>query len=203
VQHIQHKAGHGEASSNRGAHAVALPIELTQSFLNGLDGAGNDLRRAARAITRNSHDADDLVQETMLRAIRFADSFKRGTNLTAWLRTILRNTAINQFRRTKRRPSAFATEDGQDLLAQVEARAPSPLQVAAEEFEDHADAFSEPVRDAVRALPDKYRRVFLLSALGGYKYREIAERVGIPVGTVMSRLHRARHALQQRLVATD
>lgn len=199
MQQTKQKSRHSSAHQS---HAVTMPVELTQSFVNGLDAASGDLQRAARAITRNSSDADDLVQETLLRAIRFADRFKRGTNLTAWLRTILRNTAINQFRRSKRRPTSFATEDGQDLLAQIEARPAAALQVEPDEFEENADAFSEPVRDAVQALPEKYRRVFLLSALGGYKYREIAEQIGIPVGTVMSRLHRARQALQQRMVTT-
>jgi len=189
---------HKQHFSNR-ATAIALPLDLTQSFVNGLNAAGGDLRRAARSITGNSSDADDLVQETMLRAVRFADKFKRGTNLTAWLRTILRNTAINQFRRKKRRPVAFASEDGHDLLAQVPDTSSQQPQVAAEAFDKAGDHFSAPVRDAVLALPERYRSVFLLSALGGYKYREIAERIDVPVGTVMSRLHRARQALKERL----
>ena len=186
-------------TTRRDAAAMTMPLDLTQSFVNGLNAAGGDLRRAARAITGNSNDADDLVQETMLRAVRFADKFKRGTNLTAWLRTILRNTAINQFRRAKRRPMAFASDDGHELLGQVEDRSSQQPQISPEGFDASGDHFSAPVRDAVQALPEKYRQVFLLSALGGYKYREIAEHIGVPVGTVMSRLHRARQALKERL----
>jgi RNA polymerase sigma-70 factor (ECF subfamily) len=174
-------------------------IDLSESFVNGLTAAQPDLRAAARAISGSSADADDLVQETLLRAVRFADRFQRGTNLRGWLKTILRNTAINNFRRRKRRPAAFSTAEGEKLLAQVPDRPSTGHEVAPERFEEGGDHFTGPVRDAVLSLPEQYRKVFLLFALGGLKYREIAERIGVPVGTVMSRLHRARAALKKSL----
>lgn len=162
--------------------------------------AAADLRSAALALTGNPHDADDLIQDTLVRALRFSSGFRVGTNLTGWLRTILRNTARNGFRDAKRRPRPLQTDEAQQMMAEVPDRSLA-APVEPDEFETHADRFSGPVRDAVRALPETYRRVFLLASLGDYRYSEIAERLGIPIGTVMSRLHRARKALQTSLAA--
>lgn len=157
------------------------------------------LYSAALALTGNSADADDLVQEVVLRALRFSHGFQPGTNLMAWLRTILRNTSVNVFRRSRVRPSAAGSEDGVASIELAPAPPASPDHVTPEEFRAARDAFSAEVHDAVMELPDHYRTVFLLAALGDLKYREIADRTGVPVGTVMSRLSRARALLRARL----
>jgi len=187
------------AALDHGIGDRTVQVDLSQSFVEGLNTHTPALRSAARAMAGNVPDADDLVQETLLRAMRFAGRFQRGTNLKGWLKTILRNSFINQFRRARRRPAVFGSEESEQLIASAPARDESPIQIEPEQFEASTDHFSASLRDAVHSLPEKYRQVFLLFALGGYKYREIADRMGIPVGTVMSRLHRARAALHASL----
>jgi RNA polymerase sigma-70 factor (ECF subfamily) len=158
------------------------------------------LYTAALRMTRNPADAEDLVQETYLKAYRAFGGFKEGTNLKAWLYKILTNTFINSYRSRKRRPEQTDLDEVEDLylyrrLGGLEAVAAS--RSAEEEVLDHfTDA---DVKAAVEALPEQFRMAVLLADVEGFSYKEIAEILDIPIGTVMSRLHRGRKALQKVL----
>ena len=158
------------------------------------------LYAAALRMTRNPADAEDLVQETYLRAYRGFGGFEQGTNLKAWLYRILTNAFINTYRSKKRRPDETELDEGEDLylfrrLGGLEAVA------AGRSAEDELmDLLSEvEVKAAVEALPENFRMVVLLADVEGFQYKEIAEILDIPIGTVMSRLHRGRKALQKEL----
>jgi RNA polymerase sigma-70 factor, ECF subfamily len=158
------------------------------------------LYSAALRMTRNPADAEDLVQETYLKAYRAFGSFKEGTNLKAWLYRILTNTFINSYRARKRRPEQSELDDVEDLylfrrLGGLEAV--SAGRSAEEEVLEH---FTESdVKAAVESLPEQFRMAVLLADVEGFSYKEIAEILDIPIGTVMSRLHRGRRALQKAL----
>jgi RNA polymerase sigma-70 factor, ECF subfamily len=158
------------------------------------------LYSAALRMTRNPADAEDLLQETYLRAYRGFGGFSEGTNLKAWLYRILTNTYINQYRSKKRRPDETELDEAEDLflyrrLGGLEAAA------AGRSAEDELmDWFTEAeVKAAVEALPEQFRMAVLLADVEGFAYKEIAEILDIPIGTVMSRLHRGRKALQRQL----
>jgi RNA polymerase sigma-70 factor, ECF subfamily len=158
------------------------------------------LYSAALRMTRNPSDAEDLVQETYLKAYRAFDSFQEGTNLKSWLYKILTNTFINTYRSKRRRPALTELDDVEDLylyhrLGGLEAAA------ASRSAEDLVlDHFTEAeVKAAVESLPEQFRLAVLLADVEGFSYREIAEILDVPIGTVMSRLHRGRRALQKAL----
>jgi RNA polymerase sigma-70 factor (ECF subfamily) len=160
----------------------------------------DSLYSAALRMTRNRADAEDLVQETYLRAYRGFGGFTEGTNLKAWLYRILTNTYINTYRAKKRRPDETDLEDVEDLylyrrLGGLEAA------TAGRSAEDELmDWFTDAeVKDAIEALPESFRMAVLLADVEGFAYKEIAEILDIPIGTVMSRLHRGRKALQKEL----
>src|SRR5437764_5487216 len=158
------------------------------------------LYSAAMRMTRNPADAEDLVQETYLKAYRAFDSFQEGTNLKAWLYRILTNTFINSYRSRKRRPEQTELDDVEDLylyrrLGGLEAAAAG--RSAEEEVLDH---FTETdVKEALESLPEQFRMAVLLADVEGFSYKEIAEILDVPIGTVMSRLHRGRKLPQKRL----
>ena len=158
------------------------------------------LYSAALRMTRNPSDAEDLVQETYLKAYRAFASFQQGTNLKAWLYKILTNTFINAYRSKRRRPEQTEIDDVEDLylyrrLGGLEAG--SAGRSAEEEVLEH---FTESeVKEAVEALPEQFRLAVLLADVEGFSYKEIAEILDIPIGTVMSLLHRGRRALQKTL----
>ncbi len=158
------------------------------------------LYTAALRMTRNPADAEDLVQETYLKAYRAFGSFTEGTNLKAWLYRILTNTFINSYRAKKRKPDQTDLDEVEDLflyrrLGGLEAAA------AGRSAEDEVmDLFTDSdVKGAVEALPEQFRLTVLLADVEGFSYKEIAEILDIPIGTVMSRLHRGRKALQKTL----
>ncbi len=158
------------------------------------------LYAAAMRMTRNKSDAEDLVQETYLKAYRAFASFQEGTNLRAWLYRILTNTFINIYRAKKRRPDESDLDDVEDLylyrrLGGLEGAA------AGRSAEDEVlDQITEgEVKAAIEALPEQFRMAVLLADVEGFQYKEIAEILDIPIGTVMSRLHRGRRALQKSL----
>jgi RNA polymerase sigma-70 factor, ECF subfamily len=158
------------------------------------------LYTAALRMTRNPADAEDLVQETYLKAYRAYNTFQEGTNLKAWLYKILTNTFINSYRSRKRRPEQTEFDEGEDLylfrrLGGLEAARSG--RSAEEEVMDH---FTEDdVKAAVEALPEQFRMAVLLADVEGFSYKEIADILDVPIGTVMSRLHRGRRSLQKAL----
>ncbi|HVM04443.1 MAG TPA: sigma-70 family RNA polymerase sigma factor [Acidimicrobiales bacterium] len=158
------------------------------------------LYSAALRMTRNPADAEDLLQETYLKAYRSYGTFQEGTNLKAWLYRILTNTYINAYRAKKRRPEQTDVEDVEDLylyhrLGGLEAAAAgrSAEEEVLERFTD------DDVKSALESLPDNFRMAVLLADVEGFSYKEIAEIMDVPIGTVMSRLHRGRRALQKAL----
>ncbi|MDD9944997.1 MAG: sigma-70 family RNA polymerase sigma factor [Myxococcales bacterium] len=152
----------------------------------------------ALRLTRNEADAEDLVQETFVKAYRFRQRFEEGTNLRAWLFRIQYNMFVNRYRRHVRRRDiyeelsqgpvgeAVVSRAGLSALSDADANALRPM-VARE------------IRDALDALPEDHRTAVILADVEGFSYKEVAEIVGCPIGTVMSRLHRARKVLKERL----
>ena len=156
------------------------------------------LYSAALRLTRNPADAEDLLQEALLRAYRGYATFKAGTNLKAWLYRILTNTFINRYRQQGRQPAEVELGELEDLyLYRRLGEASGAARSAEEEALDHF--VDEDVKAAVEALPENFRIPVLLADVEGFSYKEIARIMGVPIGTVMSRLHRGRKALQKAL----
>jgi RNA polymerase sigma-70 factor (ECF subfamily) len=155
---------------------------------------------AAMRMARNAADAEDLVQETFLKAYRAYGTFEEGTNLKAWLYRILTNTYINKYRRDARRPHETDLGEIEDLYLY--------RRIGSEHSADAARSVEDlvleglveaDIKRAVEDLPETFRMPVLLADLEGFSYKEIAEILDIPIGTVMSRLHRGRKALQKAL----
>jgi RNA polymerase sigma-70 factor (ECF subfamily) len=158
------------------------------------------LYSAALRMTRNASDAEDLVQETYLKAYRSYGSFQEGTNLRAWLYRILTNTFINSYRAAKRRPEVTDVEDVEDLYLYKRLSGPGSDQAGRSAEDEALDRFTdEDVKSALEALPETFRMAVLLADVEGFSYKEISEITDVPIGTVMSRIHRGRRALQKAL----
>jgi RNA polymerase sigma-70 factor (ECF subfamily) len=155
------------------------------------------LYRTALRLVRNPSDAEDLVQETYLRAHRFWDRYEPGTNCKAWLFKILTNTRINQYVKDSKRPARVDFDAVEPFLTQPEPAAQE--QPTHGELATFADLLDDEVKSALEAVPDDFRLVLLLYVVEGYAYKEIAQILAIPIGTVMSRLFRARKLLQAEL----
>jgi RNA polymerase sigma-70 factor, ECF subfamily len=158
------------------------------------------LYSAALRMTRNQADAEDLVQDTYLRAYRGFDSFTEGTNLRAWLYRILTNAFINTYRSRQRRPTETDLADVEDMYLY---RRLSTLDALAANRSAEDQLFDmltdDEVKQALEDLPENFRLPVLLADVEGFSYKEIAEMLDIPIGTVMSRLHRGRKAMQKAL----
>jgi len=160
------------------------------------------LYSAALRMTRNPSDAEDLVQETYLKAYRAFGSFTEGTNLRAWLYRILTNTYINSYRAAKRRPEIADVDDVEELYLyrRLSAGAGAGDGLGRSAEDEVLDHFTdEQVKSAIESLPDAFRIAVLLADVEGFSYKEIAEITDVPIGTVMSRIHRGRRALQKAL----
>lgn len=183
------------AEARRVELSPADKARFTRDTLPLLDS----LYASALRMTRNPADAEDLVQETMLRAYRSFDRFEEGTNLKAWMFRIMTNAYINTYRKKQREPKKVSTDEVEDFDLY-------------QELKNHDDQFSQtPERivldslvdsdiiEAIDDLPEQFRLAVVLSDVEGFSYADMAEIMDVPLGTVMSRLHRGRKALQKRL----
>lgn len=160
----------------------------------------SQLYSAAVRMTRNPSDAEDLVQETFLRGYRGFGGFEQGSNLRAWLYRILTNTFINQYRSRQRRPDETDMGEQEDLFLFRRLGGLEAVRANRSAEDELMDFFTDStVKEALDDLPENFRIPVLLADVDGFSYKEIAEMLDIPIGTVMSRLHRGRKALQKRL----
>jgi RNA polymerase sigma-70 factor (ECF subfamily) len=156
------------------------------------------LYSTALRMTRNPQEAEDLVQDTYLRAYRFYDKFQQGTNFRAWIFKILTNTFINRYRKKVRTPQkvdlekvAFGIESDEEFE--------DPVEWESYDEETYSDLFDDKVKDALEKLSQEFRMIILLADVEGMSYKEIAKIANVPIGTVMSRLFRGRRILQRYL----
>jgi RNA polymerase sigma-70 factor (ECF subfamily) len=158
------------------------------------------LYSAAMRMTRNPTDAEDVLQEALLKAFRGYHTFKAGTNLKAWMYRILTNTYINRYRKQARRPDEVELGELEDLYLYRRLGASDTAGATRSAEEEALDRFVDAdVKAAVESLPDNFRIPVLLADVEGFSYKEIAAIMEVPIGTVMSRLHRGRKALQKAL----
>jgi RNA polymerase sigma-70 factor, ECF subfamily len=158
------------------------------------------LYSAALRMTRNPADAEDLVQETYLKAYRSFGSYEEGTNLRAWLYRILTNTYINAYRAKQRRPTEAVLDEVEDLYLYRRIGALEAATASRSAEDQLMDMFTDDeVKDAMEALPETFRMAVYLADVEDFSYKEIAEMLDVPIGTVMSRLHRGRKAMQKAL----
>jgi len=151
----------------------------------------------ALRMTNNGADADDLVQETFLKAFRFWDKYEKGTNIRAWLFRIMKNSYINRYRREAKEPDTVDYDEIQNFYSSIRAE-------SADSSDDQASSFASLLDDdmatAIADLPEDFRTVVILCDIEGLTYEEIAEFLDCPLGTVRSRLHRGRSLLRARLL---
>lgn len=179
------------------APSTTAPAE---DFEAGVLAQLDSLYRTALRMTNNPQEAEDLVQETMLKAFRFADSYQRGTNLRAWLFRILNTSAINRYRKQAAHPVTTSLPEGEEfyLYNRIRDLSGKELNMGAEE-EVLSKYLDEDVHKALSELPPNFRMPIILADIEGLSYKEIAEALQIPIGTVMSRISRGRRQLQRSL----
>jgi len=160
----------------------------------------DQLYKSALRMTRSAEDAEDLIQETFLKAYKYYGRFAEGTNLKAWLFKIMKNTFINSYRKRKLQPTKVDFDDVREGLEETLMERGTVINANPEEgfLFDEVD---HEVRETLVSLPYDYKMVVLLADLEGFAYKEIAEMLEVPVGTVMSRLYRGRRMLERALLS--
>lgn len=150
----------------------------------------------ALKMTGDSDEADDLVQETYLKAFRFFDKFEKGTNCKAWLFRIMKNTYINKYRKESKEPDKVDYEEVENFYENVK---PSSTDSAHLEKDIYDNLLDDELSEAINSLPEDFKTVVILCDIEGFTYEEIADFIDIPIGTIRSRLHRARKMLFTKL----
>ena len=179
----------GKPPSTGGNRLVQRSKEFEEQVLEHMDM----LHAVALRLTRNSADAEDLTQNTLVKALRFHEKFKEGTYIKAWLLTILRNTFINEYRKRSRTPLSVE-------LTGTEAADPAALPTGEQDrLHNMMELLDDEVRLAVEELPEDFRNAVIMADLEEKSYKEIADFMGCPIGTVMSRLYRGRKILRDKL----
>ncbi len=184
-------------TASRNETTTKVPAE---DFEAGVLAQLDSLYRTALRMTNNQQEAEDLVQETMLKAFRFADTYQLGTNLRAWLFRILNTSAINRYRKQAAQPQTTSLPEGEEFYLYNHIRDFSGQELSASAEEEVLSKYlDEDVYKALNDLPPNFRMAVVLADIEGLSYKEIAEALQIPIGTVMSRISRARRQLQKSL----
>ena len=171
-----------------------------EDFTNDAMQYAPQLFATALRMTRNRSDAEDLVQETFLKGWRAFDSYQQGTNLRAWLFRIMTNTFINKYNSQQRRPQETELDEVEELFLFRRMGAFDQSKMSQSAEDQMLELFTDDeVKNAIESLPETFRIPVLLSDVEGFSYKEIAEMLEVPIGTVMSRLHRGRIAMQKML----